>query len=153
MQEVSGDLWEYPAQARCIPTNLMTVETKRGRQKQFRAVMGAGVAQAAVTRYPDVDLTLGRLIHEGMRTGVICTIEDEALVAFPTKTHWALPSTLALLAESAQALVTLADRQQWTTVVLPRVGCGFGRLAWEVVRPVLATYLDDRFVIVTPEAV
>jgi hypothetical protein len=36
----------------------------------------------------------------------------------------------------------------WTTVIMPRPGCGNGRLRWQDVSKVLSDILDDRFVVV-----
>ena len=43
----------------------------------------------------------------------------------------------------------LATLLKWQVVVLPRPGCGNGRLDWFLVERTIAPWLDDRFVVVT----
>lgn len=141
MQEIKQDLWSFPdADALCITTN---GTVKRNGQ----AVMGRGCAREAAQRFPHVPSRLGTLLNEyGNRTQIID--ERLRLVAFPVKHHWFEQADLALIQHSAKELVTLADTHGWTSVVLPRPGCGNGQRTWEEVAPLL-TFLDDRFMIVS----
>lgn len=56
-------------------------------------------------------------------------------------------SPLSLILQSAQELVYLADRAGWTSVALPRPGCGRGERTWDEVRPLLDPILDARFIV------
>lgn len=141
MREETGDLWQLSADARCITTN--GAITTRG-----ACVMGRGCAAEAKDRFRGIEYDLGRLIrtngnhvHE-LRTG---------LLSFPVKHHWREQADLELIARSAQELVALAElHPEWKRLLLPRPGCGNGRLQWESVSIVLTQVLtDDRFVIVT----
>lgn len=108
--------------------------------------MGAGVAEQALNRYPDIDCRLGDLVKLFGNTPFF--LADCAIISFPTKRHWRYKSSLSLIVESARHVSRLADNHQLTTVALPRPGCGHGGLVWEVVRPLLLNILDDRFVVV-----
>jgi hypothetical protein len=70
------------------------------------------------------------------------------LIAFPVKHVWSDPADPDLIVASAHSLVCLADQRGWQRVLIPRPGCGNGRLNWADVRALLADILDDRFVVV-----
>lgn len=54
MQEIIGDLWDLHDQGFCIG-----VPTNGDRRRDGRAVMGAGVAFAAVQLFPNLPILLG----------------------------------------------------------------------------------------------
>jgi hypothetical protein len=54
---------------------------------------------------------------------------------------------LVLIAASARQLRGLAEDRPEETFVLPRPGCGNGRLDWTVVRPLLLSLPDNVAVI------
>lgn len=160
MREQRGDLFFPPrgTHAICIPTN--------GNVRAHRAVMGAGIAKEAKERFPGVELVLGPLIetrgnHLHLLTKLdayACVVLEGAfvpyhLVAFPTKSNWKRPASLDLIRRSAEELRALfppedADR----LIVLPRVGCGLGGLAWDTVRPILQETLPGgRYVVLHEE--
>lgn len=142
MREDVGDLWTYPAQYRAILTN--GVVTGAG------LVMGAGVALQAKQRFPHLPQALGRMVKlHGNRPFVL---ETEGIISFPTKHDWRKKSDIDLIRKSAVKMVDLVDRLRARSVALPRPGCGLGNLDWEDVKKVLAPILDDRFVVLTPEA-
>ena len=152
MREVIGDLFSYPADATVVPINWRT-------RKNGDAVMGAGVAKQAAERWPWLPASLGNLILRGSPS-VVClqaTTTDGRLVYLllvPTKHDWRAPSTVELVERGAKTMRDMADRHGWTTVALPRLGCGerTGQLSWpDQVRPLLAGILDDRFVVCSPE--
>lgn len=137
MTEIIGNLWSHPADYRVVPTN--------GTLAGERLVMGAGVARQARDRFPGVDRKLGDYVARwGNRVFIL---QQERLVTFPTKHDWRDASCPALIRRSAGQLVELADKYDLRSVALPRVGCGLGGLRWSDVRTVLASLLDDRFVI------
>jgi len=62
---------------------------------------------------------------------------------------WMAKSSLELILQSAQALITQVNVGKFNSVVLPRPGCGLGGLSWEdEVRPLLARILDQRFYVI-----
>jgi len=135
--------------------------------------MGAGCALRAKVLWPGIQLTLGKAIrdsgnHVHLLTEVAPNIADEGytlqlpnwglypphpvpyhVVSFPTKNHWKENSDLALIKQSAAELLGLATKQGWTSVVVPRPGCGLGNLDWDrTVRPLLVSLWDDRFFVI-----
>lgn len=151
MTERRVDIWTVEGmQALCVTTN--GVVTGRG-----RGVMGRGVALQAAERYavrtpgvPAVDLP--RLLGQGILLvgNHVQTLVygHPALVAFPVKHHWRDEADLALIERSCRELSELSTRMGWRRVALPRPGCGNGGLTWDLVRPVCAAGLDDRFLVV-----
>lgn len=143
MREDVGDLWTYPAHYRVVPTNGVLAANGE-------LVMGAGVALDAKRRFPCLPAALGRLVKAKGNRPFVCV--EEGLVSFPTKRHWKDPSDLGLILNSARWAQSLANRMRTRTVAMPRVGCGLGGLAWGDVKKVIAPILDDRFVVLAPEA-
>lgn len=150
MIEVTGNLWEYPCDARVITTN-GTIK------KNGACVMGRGCAKEALDRYPLIDFYLGMLVNTyGNRVQVISNFsgyqpKHPAMVAYPVKDNWWENAYLSIIQQSAVDLLALADEFKWQTVVLPRPGCGNGNLSWELVKPMI-TFLDDRFHVITFDA-
>lgn len=141
---------EADVDAIVIPTNWCL--NSRG-----HAIMGAGVARQAKQRWPDLPARLGRLMvtattHTHPCVGLFAVGPNltERVITFPTKHDWRKPADIDLIRRCLPELVSIADScPSWTTVALPRLGCGLGQLDWVVqVRPLLADLLDDRFVVV-----
>lgn len=141
MRELTGDLWTLPADARCITTN-GTIK------RNGEAVMGRGCAWEAKQRYPELPAKLGESLEViGNRVSILLT--DPWLLSFPVKHEWHESADLELIRCSAIDLMQLVDPMAWTTVLLPRPGCGNGRLQWDQVREVIAPLLDDRIAVVS----
>lgn len=142
MIEVFGDLWTYPADAICITTN-GTVK------KNGEVVMGKGCAYEATKRIPKIALKLGSLIgHKGNQVYVVNN-DEPWLISFPVKHNWWETADIELIEKSACELVSWTNFYGWDSVVLPRPGCGNGKLAWDDVKGVIAPILDDRFKVIT----
>lgn len=147
MKEAVGDLWEMPADLRVITTN-PAINAKN------QAVMGRGCALEAKRRIPGLEYRFAGLLREhGNRVMRLARYRGADLASFPVKHHWKQEADPELIRSSARQLAALADKFGYERVVLPRPGCGNGRLLWSDVRPVLARILDDRFTVVTfPQA-
>jgi hypothetical protein len=147
VREAFGDLWALEADARCVTTNGYVTRAGRG-------VMGRGVAAQAKARFPGIEKALGQLVtRNGNHVQTIAWWNGSPIIAFPVKHHWHEAADLALIERSARELVVLVDARILTfgphsMVLLPRPGCGNGRLAWPDVRAVIEPVLDDRIVVV-----
>jgi hypothetical protein len=77
----------------------------------------------------------------------------KAMIAFCfdliAQNNWWEEADVELIKRSAKKMVEIADVQRWQTILIPRPGCGNGRLKYSDVEPVIAEILDDRFFIVT----
>lgn len=147
MQETLGNLWDV----RDVSCDLRVITTNGATRSDSAAIMGRGCALEAKQRFPGIDLKLGRLIREhGNRVMRLAKLADGSeLASFPVKHHWKEEADPALIRRSAHQLVALADKFGYTNVLIPRPGCGNGKLSWGQVRPILSEVLDDRFTIIT----
>ena len=155
MIEVTGDLWSYHADVRCITTNGDT-------NSYGEAVMGRGCALQAKKRKPLLTSQLGVMLRDFGNMVHVLSYEDPAigtLLTFPVKHRWQDPADLALIAKSAVELVELIECLfAWRVlypdlpplrIVVPRPGCGAGQRDWTTeVKPLLVDVLDDRFHII-----
>jgi hypothetical protein len=172
MKLITGDMFELAKDydAMCITTNGF-------RKENGQAVMGRGCAKTAAEKWPSLPLLLGNAIKQnGNKTQVLQTVNNVAIVAFPTKkdfgfcakdgenvvSHmaarfkpgtkvpgWALKSDYSLIELSTRQLSDLANQNSWKKVILPRPGTGAGELDWNKVESILSSILDDRFDVVT----
>lgn len=145
MKEEDGELFGLGRDADA------TVVTTNGVVKaNGRAVMGRGVALQAAKHFPNLSYRLGQKIEKDGNHVYVFEFEDveRIVVTFPVKVHWREPAKLELIERSTAELVEIAGNYGWQKVVLPRPGCGNGKLEWEEVRAVIEPLLDDRFTVV-----
>jgi len=136
---VSGDFFDYKADIRVNTVNCV-------------GVMGAGVALAFKQRFPKmfeeyvIQCAAGR-IRPG-RPQVWCdrrifNADPTVIVNFPTKDHWREPSEYSYIEKGLEWLKIYLSDKVGHIVTLPALGCGHGGLEWEVVRPLILSYLSD----------
>jgi hypothetical protein len=111
-------------------------------------VLGAGLAKQSATRFPTLAGQLGVALRRHGNRPYCWT--NLALITFPTKDDWRVPSTLSLIEQSARRIIQLLNDHQIPLLYAPRPGCGLGQLTWESVEPRLSRIFDDRIVIVSP---
>lgn len=147
MIEVEGNLWSFlpEADARVITTNGVV-------RADGKAVMGRGCAAEAARMIPGLQDALGKRIREkGNHVHVFYGKFDldYTLITFPTKNHWHQNSDVDLIFRSACELADEVDEFGFIRVVMPRPGCGMGKLNWRRdVKPMFKNLLDDRFFVV-----
>jgi hypothetical protein len=144
MREVFGDIWTRHAQGHWIAI------TTNGSINSFgQAVLGRGVARQAVQRHPELPRTLGAAL-KGLSTEDLPVVPFPALklMAFPVKWQWYEPASEPLIVASCRHLLTQLDTLAIPEIYLVRPGCGSGGLSWTDVRPLIASLLDDRVVII-----
>jgi hypothetical protein len=169
MIEIKGDLFKQKADVLCITTNGYTKASGEN-------VMGMGCAKKAAEINTKVPMLLGDAIAcNGNIVNHIIT-GKVALYSFPVKPTtakclpdksnvvrhmkdkvsvggtvmgWACVAEASIIVKSAKELLSLADTNGWTKVVIPRPGCGAGELDWKVIKPLLDEILDDRFYSIT----
>lgn len=147
MTETTGDIWapgwdSAAAQGyhvwRVVPAN-GDVNAKG------LAVMGRGVARDAAARFPNLRRELAdRLQKHGNK---VFLFPEYGIVTFPVKTHWIDKARPDLIRKSAQELLKLhevIEGRKKRFIIMPRVGCGNGRLDWaETVRPIIEEELGE----------
>ena len=146
MLEELGNIWTAHDDGHpiVIPTN--GIVTKAG-----LLVMGRGLALQAVKKWPRLAAVLADRIEDAGNH--VFWLPEYNLFSFPVKEHWKDRADLQLIIRSAGELVLLTrsvfPRKQ-TTVYLPRVGCGNGKLRWSYVKPALSKVLSSsEFVVMT----
>ena len=142
MIDKAGDLWSEPADFRVITTNGSI-------RRNGQAVMGRGCAKEAAEKFPNLPRLLGsELARKG---NVVHFFAREylnsafGLFTFPVKHQWMETADPRLIARS------VADFQRHllesATYVMPRPGCGNGKLPWAQVRSLLAPLPDNVIVV------
>ena len=154
MLEKYGNIWNMPADAICITTNGFV-------KNNGEAVMGAGIAKEAAYRFPNLPKELGRMINKyGNRLHAFWNMYEiydgesgdvifEDIITFPVKHNWWEMADMELIRKSCHELIHHCNEGYWKNVLLPRPGCGNGRLQWQDVKREIEPILDDRISVVT----
>jgi O-acetyl-ADP-ribose deacetylase (regulator of RNase III)/uncharacterized protein YwgA len=129
-----GDLFESRVQ-----TLVNTVNTV--------GVMGKGIALEFKRRFPDMFADYQRRCHAGeVRLGepyLWRGLVEPWVINFPTKDHW---RSVSRLADIEKGLAYLAEHvAEWgvTSLAVPPLGAGSGRLDWATVGPTIYRHLDQ----------
>lgn len=141
MIEVTGNLWDYPADVRIITTNASI--NSRG-----ECVMGRGCAKEAKTRYPELPKLLAAALKQEGNHPYAFRLGTDTLITFPVKHQWFEHADLLLIRTSVLQLKRMLDPS--ITYVMPRPGCGNGKREWCEVRHLLADLPDNVHVIDFP---
>lgn len=128
MKEIHGELWDYYKQ----PYIVICITTNGFVKNNGRAVMGRGCAKEAALRIPQFPALLG--YHIKREGNVPMRLPGEPILTFPVKHVWWAEADLELIRKSAEFLKGCNPDY---TFVLPRPGCGNGRLDWPTVKRVL----------------
>lgn len=111
-------------------------------------VMGSGIALEFKSRFPEMFLDYRkRCVRRNLMPGFPYIYKNDRIAKyvlnFPTKDHWLSDSKLEYIVDGLQYLTT--HYQQWgiTSIAVPPLGCGRGRLKWSVVEPILHQYLNE----------
>lgn len=155
MLEVKGDIFqliqtrEYDAY--CVTTNGFV-------KNNGACVMGAGIAKTVRDKYKHIDRHLGRLIKKYGNNVMPLHKDgnlDVKIFSFPVKHNWWEDADIELIKRSCQQLEDWIDRvnfeygQDIQKVLLPRPGCGNGKLKWPDVKPEIEAILSDRVYVAT----
>lgn len=132
MKETFGELWDLWG----MPGFLICITTNGTVNRLGELVMGRGCARQAKERIPGLAKELARAVMA--HGNVVMRHRASGIVTFPVKWHWEDRADLDLIKQSAMSLKKTALNDPGTTYVLPRPGCGNGRLDWEtMVKPLL----------------
>ena len=106
-------------------------------------VMGKGVAYQFKQAYPENtkayesackrnEIKLGQMFVTF--TG---QFQPSLIINFPTKSHWKANSRIEDIESGLADLIRVVKEHQIRSIGLPPLGCGFGGLRWEDVRPLI----------------
>lgn len=133
MEIEGGNILESKAQ-----TLITTVNTV--------GVMGKGLALAFKESFPGLYPSYKQACDRGIfkRDGFFVYEVDGSrkIVCMPTKRHWRYPSKIEWIDESLYRLAHDYMKYGITSLAVPALGCGEGRLKWEDVYPLIVRYLD-----------
>lgn len=125
----------------CITTNGVV-------DSNGRAVVGRGIAEQAVRRFPDLSVRLARVLRD--RGNVVATLGTHlTIMSFPVRHHWRRPAIPELIRESALELARIVNDNPEKVYVLPRPGCGNGWLKWGDVKSLTERVLPDNVHVIT----
>lgn len=141
MIELQGDLFTFHHLGPIVIT------TNGAVRHDGACIMGRGVAQQAVKRWPQLPYDLGARIR--VLGNIVHYFGIYDVFTFPVKHHWSEPADLSLIDQSARQLKHIL--LSCSNVYLPRPGCANGCRDWETeVKPILQRVFGDdpRFIIV-----
>lgn len=128
---VSGDIFDSPAQVLVNPVNTV-------------GVMGKGLAVQFKQRYPAMYEAYREACDKGLLTIgklMLHHAEDHSILLFPTKAHWREPSRMEYLEAGLEKFVQTYEEKRIASIAFPMLGCGYGGLDWNGVKPLMERYL------------
>lgn len=154
LKVIKGDIWDYYQKgwSVIVPTNGWV-------NHDGMNVMGKGVALQARKLFYRIEYALGEKIKK--HGNHVFYFERQNIFSFPTKHGWKQPSDLDLINSSCLELKSLLKflkqkENKDLKIVMPKVGCGWGKLKWEQVAPLISSQFgefgEDKFIIVDNES-
>ena len=134
MKILVGDIFESKAQTLINTVNCV-------------GIMGKGIALEFKKRFPQMfDDYAQRCARTEVKAGVpyLCkTLFPPQIINFPTKDHWKNVSRIADIERGLPLL--LSHYKEWgvTSLAIPALGCGNGRLEWKAVGPLIYRYASQ----------
>lgn len=107
-------------------------------------IMGKGLALTFKQRYPAMFLIYQHECAAGiLRIGHPTLYQESTpwILNFPTKDKVRANSTPTYIEEGLQYVVANYAAADIKSIAFPKLGAGYGRLTWETVGPLMATYL------------
>lgn len=144
MIEIEGNMWQTPCDWLCITTNGFI-------KKNGEAVMGRGCAKEAKELMPYLPALLGMMIklqgnnvHELTSKNLPLARAYKRLFSFPVKHNWWEEADIDLIGKSCVNLRSMWIKSPGVPiVVIPRPGCGNGKLSWGFVKPLIEDLLPE----------
>jgi O-acetyl-ADP-ribose deacetylase (regulator of RNase III) len=110
-------------------------------------VMGKGIALEFKRRFPKMfDDYVKRCERREVKPGVPYLYKTQSLpqiINFPTKDHWKQDSRFADIERGLQLLLSQYKEWDVTSIAIPALGCGNGRLEWGAIGPLIHRYASQ----------
>lgn len=110
-------------------------------------VMGAGLAKTARNAFPGLFDAYRKMCLNGELT--IDTVRlwtdpvsGRNIILFPTKIHWRASSKKEWIKANLPRMSELCQENGIDDVWVPKIGCGYGNLIWDEVRPMIVSALN-----------
>lgn len=130
---VTGDILASNVQAFVNPVNC-------------QGVMGKGLALQFKRKYPAYFNRYKELCAEGVlrlgRVNVFSSDKAPVLVSFPTKNHWKELSNYPTIDLGLMSLADAIQSLNISSIAIPMLGCGEGKLDWSDVRTLIVNRLS-----------
>jgi hypothetical protein len=123
---------------------VICITTNKYIKNDGTAVMGAGCSKEAADQFPDLPYLLGQSIKT--RGNVVSSLRKDIL-SFPVKYNWFEKGNPSLIKKSVAELKKRAEERPKLKFILPRPGCGNGKLKYKQIRHLLECLPDNVFVI------
>lgn len=140
MKIIKEDIWKY-----WMNDCVIVIPTNGFVKKDGSLVMGRGLALQAKNYIHNIEYILGNLVKEFGNT--VYYIKEAHIFSFPVKHNWWEKADLELIEKSCNRLSTSIENII-TPIIMPKIGCGNGKLNWKDVEPIIKKYLKDKVVIV-----
>lgn len=101
-------------------------------------VMGRGLALQFKKKFPENFKAYATACSIGdVRIGKSFVFDtgSKLIVNFPTKYHWKNESDIEYIDCGLKDLIDIVIRRNVSSIAIPPIGCGLGKLNWSVVRP------------------
>lgn len=133
MIERVGDLWKYHEAG-----NVIIIPNCGTLKGDSSCVMGTGLARQAADRFPDLPYTIGRRF---VKSGVaVYYLPRYRLIVFPVIEGLSQEAYVDSLRLGYGELKGLMNKQGFTRVYSPKIGCDPGSLTWGQVRRIMEEY-------------
>ena len=113
-------------------------------------VMGKGIALQFKQAFPENFKTYQKAYNQGeLKIGRILVVPTNRLtnpkyiLNFPTKKHWRSKAKIEYIDEGLIDLKRIILEKNITSIAVPPLGCGFGGLNWEDVKPQIEKALEE----------
>lgn len=143
MSRCYGNVKEYRGSVLEAPQQTLTVTCN------CEGAMGAGVAKAFKERVPGLYNWYRDLCQRGEFTPDSLWIypwdsQNKQVLLFPTKIEWRYPSMFPMIEWNLRKLRRLYREMGITSLAIPPLGCGNGKLLYEEqIRDLMFEYLSD----------
>ena len=111
-------------------------------------IMGKGIALSFKKTFPIVMKEYLKAIDLGLiQIGTVQvvktdTITPKYIINFPTKKDWRHPSKVEYIDQGLKDLVLKILEYDIKSISVPPLGCGNGKLKWEIIKPLMLKYFD-----------
>lgn len=112
-------------------------------------VMGKGIALAFKKAFPENFEAYYQAYQEGnLEIGKMLVFPTQKMfpkyiINFPTKKHWRHPSKYEYVREGLIDLVEVIKEYEIQSIAIPPLGCGNGKLDWNIVRSMIEESLSE----------
>jgi len=113
-------------------------------------IMGKGIALEIKERYPQNYRLYKKACEKNeIKIGKVFVTETNSMnnpkfiINFPTKKHWRFPSKVSYIEDGLISLKDFILTQKISSIAIPPLGCGNGKLNWNIVKPLIINSLKD----------